>query len=211
MNNERVVGGVRTALSPEQQLEALLQFRGQRAEIEEQLLRGSLTIADVQALVEHRPAAGKSKPVSFTFLKSALFKGSTEPFNTERARVLEVRRPSGSIGRDPLILFAGYKEPPSPPASLAVCEFFGISTDSQIIAALGRWIRITFAQLEWAVTASDLLENDRSYICYVATPDGYDRALCLRERRIVSCKPPSDKEGWSDTRVLCQNLFEPGS
>ncbi len=55
MKTQHVVGEVRKALTPAQVAEVLLKFRGQRNEIENQLIRGTRTTDQVQNFIDHRP------------------------------------------------------------------------------------------------------------------------------------------------------------
>lgn len=55
MKTQHVVGEVRKALTPDHIAEVLLAFRGQRNEIENQLIRGDRTIEQVQNFINHQP------------------------------------------------------------------------------------------------------------------------------------------------------------
>ena len=78
MNNQRVVGEVRKALTPDELARTLLAFRGQRNEIEEQLVRGVRTNMQVQLFIDHKPVPDDNARPS----KHRLFVLRFEPIGT---------------------------------------------------------------------------------------------------------------------------------
>lgn len=109
--------------------------------------------------------------------------------------------------------FFGYSEPASDACGLAVCEFLGTPKDSYILKVLGDGIKVTLAQLIWAVHLDDLIEPDWTYIAYVTAPDGLDRVFKIwkGEKQItLDCQALNSVGFWaSNIRVLGRNRFCP--
>ena len=207
MKNQHVVGEVRKALTPEEVASTLVTFRGQRNEIENQLINGVRTTEEVQAFIEHRPIIRKENGPMFWFNGVGLFPGAEafyfDPtsFNSDKL----------SFDESFLKAFCGYSQIASEKSSMAVCEFIGTPTDAQILAMLGGTIRIGLPQLFWAIDQK-LIESKWSHVCYITDSKGIDKAVSFykKEKTFISCKTVSDTGWWSSNiRVLGQNRFCP--